>query len=1856
MQPDSERPSRISEICPLIVLGLAVAAAWTWVAGVTEMLAFGPNLKPLAPSAALLFFLIGAALFLLRREPGNFAIRRFGYGVAGAVGLVALLVVLRYSLGWNSPLEQWLAQTTERIGNFPVGFLTEQGALVFVMAALSLGAHLRWQKTARWGRWTSNICAGIVVLYGLFVIVSYAIQTRWVQGQSVVTPSSLLAGFEFAFLGLALLARETGSRSRNGLLPVGLATGVAVIIGVVSALSIRQLQERDQAEVRNLLKTVGDLKAAQITHWRHERLEEARFYARTPAIERAVARFLAQPDSAVDRADLLNWLNLIRGGDRYVAVQLLDTNLVWRLGLPDQTDPVVDHRLDAAVADALRNNDVVFEDLRHDVNLVRPQLNLICPVGAAGRTLGILVLRLDPQQNLFPLVQSWPLTTRSTIAGLVRIEGHEVYALNELSHWTHTTLQLQLPVDPPGRRPPSQAADGTPRPMPAVDPRGVPVFTVARLIGDTPWRIVVTVDRGEAFWLLYQKAWLALTLTVLSAIGAGLVVGAVWRRQRVAATDRVDQIMRYTSDLIIFADEQWRILDANDRTIATYGYALSELQQMKVTDLLTPEMQREFPKMVEQIQRTGHVVYESINHRKNGSTFPVEVSLSLIRTGGRRYHLRVARDISHDKDREREILRSNRLYNTLSQIDRSIAHVHSRKELFQEVCRIAVENGGFKLAVIGWHSRETQAVIPVARAGERQEFFDQVRIYADDRPEGQGTIGTCIRTGQPSVVNDVVGDPRMAPWREILVEYGIRSVASMPIQLEGRVVGVVTVYDGTPNVFRDQEQALLLEIANDVSLALENLDKDAQRQRAENELFLSRERYRALFENMLDGFAYCRMLYTNGIPTDFVYLEVNAVFERLTGIKEIIGKKVTDVIPNIQKSNPELFEIYGRVAQTGQPARFETFIPSLKTWYAIAVYGSGKDHFIALFEDVTKRKQIESDRARSVSLLQATLESTADGVLVVDAATGRVNAYNRQFLELWGVSEEMVARRSDKELLAFVAPRLADPHAFLAKVRDVYNQPGAITFDTLQFSDGRLIERYSRPQTLEGRVVGRVWSFRDVTARWRADEAVRESEEQYRLLADNSEDIVALVKPDGVPLYVSPSYRRVTGWKPEEVDLGNWRDRAHPDELAMVTEAQQANLRGETTHTVHRMLAKDGTWLWLETYRRPILAADGHTEKIVIWSHNITARKRVEEQLRETLDRFRQLYENSPDAVFVENEAGSILDVNHATCALYGRTREDLIGRSLLDLVPPEQREQVRREFPNWFTGTRSYCESLALTSDGRRIPIEIRGAAIKYQGQTAILLHVRDVSSRVAAETQLHLQSTALQTADNSIVITTRTGTIQWVNDAFTRMTGYTAAEAIGKDSRLLKSGQQSASLYRELWETVLAGRVWHGELINKRKDGTLYDEEITITPVRNLQGDIEHFIAIKQDITTRKKAEQSLLDTNRQLVEALKELRTAQQQLVEQERLGALGQMASGIAHDFNNALSPIVGFADILLEHPDRIADRARVVRYLELIKTSAQQATQVVRRLREFYRRRSRGEVFLPVDLNPLIQQTVELTRPRWEQQTQAAGHPIKVQTDRAEIPMIYGNADELRDVFTNLIFNAVDGMPQGGTLTIRSGRVEQAVCLEFSDTGVGMTEETRRHCFEPFYSTKGEHGTGLGLALVHGIVRRHDGTINIESSLGIGTTFTLCFPLTISQPVTVPLVTKEELPPLQAVQVLLVDDEAQLREMLVEFLQLSGCTVEAVASGAEALAKFRAGKFDVVITDQAMPGMNGDQLAAAIKQQAGTTPVILLTGFGMLMQLEALPAGVDLILSKPIGLADLRAGLSRVLPKPGKAGA
>lgn len=405
---------------------------------------------------------------------------------------------------------------------------------------------------------------------------------------------------------------------------------------------------------------------------------------------------------------------------------------------------------------------------------------------------------------------------------------------------------------------------------------------------------------------------------------------------------------------------------------------------------------------------------------------------------------------------------------------------------------------------------------------------------------------------------------------------------------------------------------------------------------------------------------------------------------------------------------------------------------------------------------------------------------------------------------------------------------------------------------------------------------------------------------------------------------------------------------------------------------------------------------------------------------------------------------------------------------------------------------------------------------------------------------------------------------------------------------------------------------------------------------------------VVTHRDITERKRAEDAIRDSNHQLEQALHDLKTAQTSLVAQERLRALGQMASGIAHDFNNALAPVLGYSEQLLMDPRKLDDREKLLKRLNLIHLSAKDATKVVGRLREFARPKDDEAVLAPVALDELARTAIELTRPRWKGVSEAKGIEIQIRTRFDDVPKVAANTSEIREVLTNLIFNAIDAMPKGGTLTLATALEDGRVVLEVHDTGTGMTEEQCRRCLEPFFTTKGEHGTGLGLAMVYGIVQRHHGTLDIESEVGVGTAFRIRFPVASGaekslDDTTAPVV-------VHRLRVLVVDDEEVNRDVVGEYLRGDGHDVETAASGEDALARISAGGIDVVFTDRAMPGMSGDQVALGAKQHDASIGVILLTGFGELMEAAGeIPDGVDVVLTKPVSIAPLRRALAQVAP-------
>ena len=358
------------------------------------------------------------------------------------------------------------------------------------------------------------------------------------------------------------------------------------------------------------------------------------------------------------------------------------------------------------------------------------------------------------------------------------------------------------------------------------------------------------------------------------------------------------------------------------------------------------------------------------------------------------------------------------------------------------------------------------------------------------------------------------------------------------------------------------------------------------------------------------------------------------------------------------------------------------------------------------------------------------------------------------------------------------------------------------------------------------------------------------------------------------------------------------------------------------------------------------------------------------------------------------------------------------------------------------------------------------------------------------------------------------------------------------------------------------------------------------------------------------------------------------------------AMGQMASGVAHDFNNALGPILFYSDLLLDIPGALDDKEEVTNHLKIMRTSAVDATNVVKRLREFYRGPEGSATVETVNVNEMIEDSISLTQPSWKDQAQAEGIAINIETDLQEVPPVGTIGTDLREVLTNLILNAVHAMPDGGTITLGARPEGDRVAIEVSDTGTGMTEEVRQRCMDPFFTTKGERGSGLGLAMVYGIVQRSRGQIDLDSELGKGTRFTIRIPAsTLAATETQPVGTSKLS---RSLHILAVDDDSTGLQALTTAVCAIGHTVDNATNGREGLEKFRSGNYDLVVTDRAMPEMNGDQLAAAIKELAPDKQVIMMTGFGDIMgDTGEKPPGVDLVLSKPVSLAILREALLKV---------
>ncbi len=484
-----------------------------------------------------------------------------------------------------------------------------------------------------------------------------------------------------------------------------------------------------------------------------------------------------------------------------------------------------------------------------------------------------------------------------------------------------------------------------------------------------------------------------------------------------------------------------------------------------------------------------------------------------------------------------------------------------------------------------------------------------------------------------------------------------------------------------------------------------------------------------------------------------------------------------------------------------------------------------------------------------------------------------------------------------------------------------------------------------------------------------------------------------------------------------------------------------------------------------------------------------------DEFLREEEERFRVLFESTPDAIFIESPDGIVLDVNQAACKLHGMSREELIGKDAASLVPEWHRlKDLKADLAVVHNEAR--FESYSLKKDGTIVPVEIRSTSIVYENESALLLTVRDITERRVREQRITVLQTAVDQAAGIVVITDRAGNIEYVNPAFSKITGYSAEEVIGKSTRILNSGYFGKEYYRSLWDTVLKGEEWHGEFRNRKKSGELYWEAAVISPVRNYKNEITHFIALKTDITRKKNAEEGLYRS----VHVLEELNKSKDKFL------------SIIAHDLRNPFNGIIGLMRTLLDDLDSYStDTLR--EYLKLILISATNAYTLLEDLLEWSCLRMGKTAVAPecIDIPSFAEEIAS------EVTASASEKNIALSIDASFRGTAYADKHMMKAVLRNLLSNAIKFTNRGGAVFVHFSEYDGRVRVAVEDTGIGMDGEAVKTILENDlgFSTKGtegEKGTGLGLKLCREFLESNASCLSIQSEKGKGTVVSFLLPM------------------------------------------------------------------------------------------------------------------------------------------------
>lgn len=774
----------------------------------------------------------------------------------------------------------------------------------------------------------------------------------------------------------------------------------------------------------------------------------------------------------------------------------------------------------------------------------------------------------------------------------------------------------------------------------------------------------------------------------------------------------------------------------------------------------------------------------------------------------------------------------------------------------------------------------------------------------------------------------------------------------------------------------------------------------------------------------------------------------------------------------------------------------------------------------------------------------------------------------------------------------------------------------------------------------DGTPIKMVGTVQDITGRKQAEEALRESEATI--------SSVFQAAPVGICIMKGRVYQKVNknwcdsfGYTEENILGKSTRFLYENDEeyQRVGRELHKLLLEQGLTSVETRLRRSDGVFRDVILMAAPRLPDDLEAGTVVT-VQDITERKRAEETLRESEQKLRTVCSSAQDAIIMIDNKGNISFWNEAAEKIFGYTENEALGMVLHTLIIPEKFHDAYRKAFRGFKKTGQgvaigqTLELSAVRKGGTEFPVELALSSVKIKGKWNAVGIVRDITERKRAERDRVRLETALEQAAEAIVITDPSGNIQYVNPAFEKITGYGKDEAVGKNPRILKSGQQDEAFYSNLWETISAGKVWKGRFINRRKDGTFYHEEATISPVKDSSGKIVNCVAVKRDISQELELEN---------------------QLNHSQKMESIGLLAGGVAHDFNNILTTVMGYSSSMKraeDLPERLKKRA------EEIEKASQRGADITRQLLTFSRKQA--PKLEAINLNDAINNSIRFFK-------KALGPAIEIETDLAQ-DLWPSKADgtQIQQVLMNLGVNARDSMPDGGKITIQTSNIDidqnyveshlyakagPYVLMSLTDTGDGMDKATLSRIFEPFFTTKPlGKGTGLGLSIIYGIIKNHKGLIHAYSEVGKGTSFKIYLPRATGKAKA--QVTDEPSVKGGNETILVVDDEEMIRKLVTSILGDYGYKCLIAENGFEALEIYRkeVKKIDLVLLDIVMPKMGGSKCFEELLKINPRVRAVMSSGFSVQDEKTFLKKGVKAFVPKPYQERYLARTVREVLDK------